>query len=459
MKVLCLSHSSASENLGGAELSLLHLIDEWSFSRPGTEFTVVARGPEGLLQPELVTRGVSSHLMDFDAWVLPLVRTDPTDIVETARRNSQTVSELVTLMRELQPDVVVTNTIISPWAALAASFLGIPHVWFVHEYGDLDHGLQFEIPRKRTFDDIGLLSDLVVANSRAVHDHIRQWIPTDKLMIGYPAIDLQRVQQLAQKQPESSLRFTSDSSPEALNTVMVGRLAPSKGQWRLLRAIAALRDQGITVTATLIGGDQGADAEEVKSLIDELGLHDRVQLVGETENPFWYIAQSDVGVTASNNEAFGRVTVEYLALGKPVIASGAGASAELVHDGVSGWLFDPDDLDDLVETLRAAHNNRDELQQRGQDAWRSVAEIAAAYPLAAIIERIEAVASQDASPMGHLPAMLGLWLDLPLAVENMGGQLHARNTAAQSSVTWRLGNTVLRPVRTLRKVVRRARGH
>lgn len=459
MKVLCLSHSSAVENLGGAELSLLHLIDEWAVSRPGTEFTVVARGPEGLLQPELAARGVSAHLMDFDAWVLPFVRTDPIDIVETARRNSETVTALVALMRDLEPDVVVTNTIISPWAALAASFLGIPHVWFVHEYGDLDHGLQFEVPREEAFEDIGLLSDLVVANSRAVHDHIREWIPADKLMVGYPVIDLERVQQLAQQQPENLPRFARDSNSQALNTVLVGRLAPSKGQWRLLRAIATLREQGITVTTTLIGGDQGADAEEVRNLIDELRLHDQVQLIGETDNPFWYIGQSDVGVTASNNEAFGRATVEYMALGKPVIASRAGASAELVQDGVSGWLFDPDDLGGLVAALRTAHGNRDDLRQRGQDAGRSVAEISAAYPLGGVIERIESVASQEASPMEHLPAVLRLWLDLPLAVENMGRQLHARNTAVQASVTWRLGNAVLRSVRPLRKVVRRARGH
>ena len=37
-----------------------------------------------------------------------------------------------------RPDLVVTNTVVAPWGAFAAKALGIPHAWFVREYGDLD---------------------------------------------------------------------------------------------------------------------------------------------------------------------------------------------------------------------------------------------------------------------------------------------------------------------------------
>ncbi|WP_166791558.1 glycosyltransferase family 4 protein [Cryobacterium sp. Hh38] len=458
MKVFILSHSSAVENLGGAELSLLHLIDAWAKDDSEVTFSVAARGPVGLLQPELAARDVTTHTLDFDAWVLPLVRTDPADILDTDRRNSEAVLAIVGLLRLETPDVVITNTIISPWAALAARYLGIPHVWFVHEFGDLDHGLQFEISRASTFEDIGILSDLVVANSRAVHEHIGQWIPADKLAIAYPVIDLDRARDLAGQEPLYPI--VPDAAAE-LTVVMVGRLAPSKGQWRLLDALAELRDEGTSIAAILVGGDQGVVADDVKNRIRALNLSGQVVLTGETDNPFWYIERGDVGITASTSEAFGRVTVEYMALGKPVIAGHGGAGAELVRDGVTGLLFDADSPDDLVRALRHAVDHRNDLPGMGESARRSVAEISSAYPLNTVVERIEQLVARGAGPMARLPNALNLWLDLPSAVEGTGRALHDRNSAVLGSASWRLGTYALAPARllkrTARRLVRRAR--
>ncbi|GEP28421.1 glycosyltransferase family 4 protein [Cryobacterium levicorallinum] len=452
MKVFCLSHSSAIENLGGAELSLLHLIDAWTADHAAVEFTVVTRGPAGLLQPELAARGVPTHTLNFDAWVLPTVRTDPADILHTARRNSEAVLAIVEILRVEKPDVVITNTIISPWAAIAARYLGIPHVWFVHEYGDLDHGLQFETSRASTFEDIGILSDLVVANSRAVHEHIGQWIPADKLAIAYPVIDLARARELVGRAPAKPILPQVQAG---LTAVMVGRLAASKGQWRLLNAVAALRDEGRIIAAILVGGDQGDDADAVKQRVHDLALDDQVVFVGETDNPFWYIGQGDVGITASNSEAFGRVTVEYMALGKPVIVGRSGAGAELVRDGVTGLLFDPEDPADLVRALRRAHDGPDELDAMAQAATRSVDEISRAYPLSAVIARIDQLVDEGPGPMARLPNALSLWLDLPAAVEGTGRALHARNTAVLTSASWRLGTYALAPARQLKTILRR----
>ena len=452
MKVFCLSHSSAVENLGGAELSLLHLIDAWTADDAEVTFTVVTRGPAGLLQPELAARGVPAHILNFDAWVLPLVRTDPADILVTARRNSEAVLAIVELLRLEAPDVVITNTIISPWAALAARYLGIPHVWFVHEFGDLDHGLQFETSRASTFEDVGILSDLVVANSRAVREHISQWIAEEKLAIVYPVIDLNRARELVSQAPRHPIM--PDVVAE-FTVVMVGRLAPSKGQWRLLDALAQLRDEGTIIGAILVGGDQGEDAEEVKERVRDLELTGQVVLTGETDNPFWYIDRADIGITASTSEAFGRVTVEYMALKKPVIAGRSGAGAELVSDGVTGLLFDPENPDDLLRALRYAHDHRSDLSAMGEAARRSVAEISTVYPLRTVVSRIEQLVARGAGPMTRLPNALTLWLDLPAAVEGTGRALHARNTAVLASASWRLGRYALAPIRLLRRTVRR----
>jgi len=73
VKVMALSHSSAPDSFGGAEKSLVQLIDQWAELRPTTEFFVVSRTPEGRLQAELDQRHVEHHSLDFGSWVLSLV--------------------------------------------------------------------------------------------------------------------------------------------------------------------------------------------------------------------------------------------------------------------------------------------------------------------------------------------------------------------------------------------------
>lgn len=440
---MILSHSSAAENLGGAELSLLHLIDRWRQLRDDVEFHVVAKAPEGLLQPELARRGVRVTSIRYDAWVLPRVRTIPEHVIEIMELNSSAMLEIEAIISAEQPDVVLTNTIVAPWAAIPASHLGVPHVWFVHEYGDLDHGLQFTIGRDETFDDIGLMSGLVVVNSHAVRHHIERWIDPKKITLAYPVIDTTAVLQGREIAPDDAPVPEVDSSI-ALNTVMVGRITPSKGQWRLVQAIAELAREGRVVTATFVGDANTPDAHEVIELAERLGVRRNVVFVGETENPFWYVARADIGVTASDNEAFGRVTVEYMALGRPVVASQTGAGAELIDDGETGWLFDPNDPESLLVALRAADDDRAEVRRRGENASERAESIVNKYPIEPVIEAIEALVASGHSGMERLPNVLRRYWDIPAAVEAIQHKAWVRNQEVLASFTMRFGQAMTR---------------
>jgi glycosyltransferase involved in cell wall biosynthesis len=452
MKALLVSHSSAVENMGGAELTLLQTIDEWRRHRPDIEFIVVARTPEGRLQPELERRGVPCITIDFDSWVLPMVREVPAHRILTDVMDSRAVATIAALIREHRPDVVVTNTIVSPWGALAAKIVGVPHVWFVHEYGDLDHGLDFRIGRDETFDDIALLSELVVANSRTMHDHLQQWIPADSMTIAYPPIDLSR----------ATGRLREDSDPAAdLRVVLVGRLARSKGYARLLDAIAALRDEGIRIRSDLIGGSSAGERALVVDRIAELGLEELVAVVGEMADPFPLMAKADVGIMASDFEAFGRVTVEYMALGLPVIAADSGANRELVRDGETGWIFSLDEPDALVDALRNAHSDRAEVRRRGEAARRSALdEVAVRWPLSSAIDRIEEVVTAGPHRMTRLPRITWDRLRFPAVVDQYAEEQAALRVEVSSSRTWKVGQaleTAIRPVLPVAKAIRRAR--
>jgi glycosyltransferase involved in cell wall biosynthesis len=446
---MVLSHSSALDSFGGAEKSLVQLIDRWAELRPTTEFFVVSRTPEGRLQAELDHRQIKHHSLDFGPWVLPLLEADPINTVLNARMDSHAVSQITALMREFSPDLVVTNTIVSPWAAIAARSVGIPHAWMIHEFGDLDHGLTFRIGRDETFTDIDLLSDLVVANSVAVRDRLATWVPAAKLMIAYPVIDFHRVRELVAPSHIDAEELASQGS---LKTVMVGRICPSKGQSRLITAISVLKSQGLRITATLVGPADPKDLDVVHALIESLGVADRIHVVSENDNPFAFVDAADVAVMASDCEAFGRVTVEYLTLGRAVIAARSGANPELVAEGETGWLFDPKNIDELVAALREAAADRDELARRGVAARQSVDDrLAHAYSVADLVTRCEAVVAAGPVPMQKLPNVLREWLALPQHVERHLRLVHERRTTGQAATEWRIGRVLTAPLRTLKK--------
>jgi glycosyltransferase involved in cell wall biosynthesis len=449
MRVMFVSHSSANDSFGGGELTLLNLIDRWRELRPDVEFFVVSRSPEGLMQGEFDRRAVAHTAIAFDAWVLPMVRERPIDVIMTARMDSEAVASIAGLIREFTPDLVVTNTIVSPWGAIAAKLEGVAHAWMVHEFGDLDHGLKFRIGRAETFEDIGLLSEVVVANSEAVRDHITQWIDSAKVTIAYPANDLGRARSLA------GPRRDVQKDPDVLRTVLVGRLGPTKGQWRLLRAVAALKAEGVRVTADLVGAGGAAELRDLRDLIRTLEIGELVTITGETDNPFKHVAEADVAVMASTCEAFGRVTLEYQALGVPVAAARSGANPELVREGETGWLFDPDDISDLVRVLREAHADRAELHRRGGAAARSVDErLEHAYPIADLVDRLDSVAAQGSQPFDRLPNVTREWMNLPGVVEQHRQEITALQAAVHESETWHLGQVLVAPLRFVAKLAR-----
>ncbi len=76
---------------------------------------------------------------------------------------------------------------------------------------------------------------------------------------------------------------------------------------------------------------------------------------------------ADIVLSTSSGEAFGRTTVEAMAMGKPVIATAHGGSLETVIPGETGWLVKPADPEQLAAAIDEALNmNKDQLKQLGK---------------------------------------------------------------------------------------------
>lgn len=138
--------------------------------------------------------------------------------------------------------------------------------------------------------------------------------------------------------------------------MLPGRLTRLKGQDVFLKSLSLLKNHDFQ--AVLVGdtGENPGFVGEVSRLIDDYNLAGRVKMVGHcTDMPAAYLL-ADIVISASSSEpeAFGRTTVEAMAMGKPVIATAHGGSLETVIDQQTGWLVRPSDPGDMARALHEA---------------------------------------------------------------------------------------------------------
>ncbi len=144
--------------------------------------------------------------------------------------------------------------------------------------------------------------------------------------------------------------------------VFVGRLVEHKGVRTLLRAWERLP---LDVPLTIVGDGPARGSLENAARGRPIRFTGRVPHAQALE----YMRQAVCLVMPAEwHEPFGRTTMEALACGTPVIASGHGTMAELVEDGRTGWLFEPGESDRLARAVAQAFGAPEECARRGREA-------------------------------------------------------------------------------------------
>ncbi len=165
---------------------------------------------------------------------------------------------------------------------------------------------------------------------------------------------------------------------KALPVLMLpGRLTRLKGQMVFLKSL--LRVKNSNYQAFLVGDvDENSNyVGELKSFIAKHNLADRVRLVGHCSDMPAAFLLADIVLSTSSlePEAFGRTTVEAMAMGKPVIATAHGGSLETVVNGVNGWLVKPSDPESLAAAIdEALAMERSQLMEFGESGKKRVME-------------------------------------------------------------------------------------
>jgi glycosyltransferase involved in cell wall biosynthesis len=143
-------------------------------------------------------------------------------------------------------------------------------------------------------------------------------------------------------------------SQNEIGVALVGRFVERKGQEPLIRAMACPALANLPVRAFLIGRAEAPERaydQELRTLVSQLGLTNRVVFAGHRDDAPSLLAGMDISVVPSRREAFGRVVVEALHAGTPVIVYREGGLPELVRHEVEGLVVEPDDVEGFAAAI------------------------------------------------------------------------------------------------------------
>jgi glycosyltransferase involved in cell wall biosynthesis len=152
---------------------------------------------------------------------------------------------------------------------------------------------------------------------------------------------------------------------------MVARLEEYKGQSTLLSSIKQLlgREPHAPIYAVLCG--DGAYRSNLEMQAEQLGISDRIRMVGFCRDIAPYYGIMDINVNASyGTETSSLALSEGMSVGVPAIASDFGGNPYMIRDGYNGLLFPAKDSTALTDALLKVYRNRDLLRTFGENAHR-----------------------------------------------------------------------------------------
>jgi len=191
---------------------------------------------------------------------------------------------------------------------------------------------------------------VVIANSEATKNElVKLHLPADKVSVVRPRLDL----------PPPLTRPAPIKDETVFSLIFVGQCKPFKKVHLLIEVVGKLKHLPIHLHIVGDATTEGSYVALLKRLIAQWGIRDKVTFHGRQEGEALtrQYHMADVLVSPGSGEGYGRVVIEAMHFGLPVIAAAAGASRELVNDGVNGLLFRAGDSEDLARAIQTLYDD------------------------------------------------------------------------------------------------------
>lgn len=341
MRVAFFSHSAG---LNGAERSLLDIV-------LGTRIfdiqPIIILPRYGSLVEKLKSNNIEYIIYPYYGWISKKHR-----VIRGSA--SLLLNHLLTIglaikLRGMKIDIVYSNTLAIPVGAMIAKKLAVKHVWHIREFVQEDLGLHFNFGINYATRYVARNSTYIIYNSSAIKLKFNNLIADTPSQVIYNGwlID------------ESFHGLTREilTSKGAIKLCIVGSISVAKGQHSAIKALSILKENFTNISLDIVGTGEINYIQELKSLCSELKISSLVTWVGFSDNISKVYRQADIALVCSRSEAFGRVVIEAMAEGCPVVGSRSGGIQEIIKEGKNGLMYENGDINDLARQISILIND------------------------------------------------------------------------------------------------------
>lgn len=374
MKVLYITHCL---EMGGANRSMLQLILELRDNYGVEPFVVL---PEYQGNNRSIKDYLNNNHINFkEANIRWFKHSNP--FAYSRRSVIISYRKVKRLAKELQPynfDLVHSNSSVMDFGAFLSRELRVKHIWHFREFGDLDffwNSVFGNFYERLTYRN----AESYIAISDSIKRHFCKIVKPSKLTTIYNGI-----------KPNTNVPLSFHRNCK-VQFLCAGIYGEAKNQLEVFRATDVLvNEYSITdFHVTTIGsGVDGQYAHQMKDFAKKHSIEQYVSIMGEVDGIAALASTMDVGIMSSRNEAFGRVTVEYMLQNLAVIANDSGANLEIIEHGKSGLIYPHNDYRSLAYAMKQLIQNQSMLsylatngRQRANERFLSTSNTKAVFSL------------------------------------------------------------------------------
>lgn len=336
---------SPHTNKYGAEKSMIALISY--FKEKGIRSVVVIPN-HGVIEDELKKQGAFVIVNKYYFWI------NENNKIKNYLKfyiNYLVALKLKKILIKYDFDILAvhSNSIITPFGCQISKVLGVKHVQHIREFGTLDFNMKFNFSWKFMARLVNKSTNIICI-SDAVSEYFEQYFDRNKLITIYNGVKVTEF-------------FGHKENNKSFNMLIVGRLSQEKGQLEVIKALELVIKERKNCNIKLDLYGNGNDEELLRKFINDHHLEKNVFLKGYSSSIDY--SQYSVAILSSLNEAFGRVTIEYMLHELPVIGANTGGTKELVQDGITGLTYTPGDINSLKKCIEYLLMNKDVARSYG----------------------------------------------------------------------------------------------
>jgi glycosyltransferase involved in cell wall biosynthesis len=211
--------------------------------------------------------------------------------------------------------------------------------------------------------------DKYITITKDLKKHAEKYLPIDKNKIEVIYYGIEPPVQLDHnKIQELKTKFNLDNK---FTVGLIGRICQEKKQHMLIEAVKILKEKNIHINALIVGGIMRDDyIDGLKNYVAQHNLESYVHFSDFYDRPTDLMQCVDVVALLTGVETFGLVLIEGMYCGIPVIGSNLGGVPEIIDHGVTGLMFESDNLNSLVEEIIRLYNDRALRLRLGQEGKR-----------------------------------------------------------------------------------------